>query len=112
MDAAHMSKTDNGKQGNPKRPKAKLGLPELDQTRSAVLDNFRSPESKQGYRHPLDEFIEWYCSEPRLSFNKTVATRYPDLPRKPTPRGRNDQRPQGELGHQFRYEAEARFRLK
>ena len=24
----------------------------------------------------MDEFINWYCSEPRLSFNKTVATRY------------------------------------
>ena len=25
---------------------------------------------------PIDEFIEWYCSEPRLSFNKAVVTRY------------------------------------
>ena len=24
----------------------------------------------------MDEFIDWYCSEPRLSFNKTVVTRY------------------------------------
>jgi site-specific recombinase XerD len=24
----------------------------------------------------MDEFINWYCSEPRLSFNKTVVTRY------------------------------------
>jgi hypothetical protein len=23
-----------------------------------------------------EEFIEWYCSEPRLAFNKTVVTRY------------------------------------
>ena len=28
------------------------------------------------YRHSIDEFIGWYCSEPRLSFNKTVVTRY------------------------------------
>lgn len=65
-----------GKQANPNRPKAKLGLPDLDHSRSAVLDSLRSPESKRGYRHALDEFIEWYCSEPRLSFNKTVVTRY------------------------------------
>ena len=64
------------KQGNPNRPKAKLGLPDLDHSRSAVLESLRSPESKRGYRHALDEFIEWYCSEPRLSFNKTVVTRY------------------------------------
>jgi len=24
----------------------------------------------------MDEFIEWYCSEPRLSFNRTVVVRY------------------------------------
>jgi hypothetical protein len=24
----------------------------------------------------IDEFIQWYCSEPRLSFNKIVVTRY------------------------------------
>ena len=42
----------------------------------AVLDSLRSPESKRGYRHAIDEFIQWYCSEPRLSFNKVVVTRY------------------------------------
>ena len=21
------------------------------------------------YRHAIDEFVDWYCSEPRLSFN-------------------------------------------
>jgi site-specific recombinase XerD len=74
MEAARMRKT--GKQVNPNWPKAKLGLPDLDHSRSAVLESLRSPESKRGYRHALDEFIEWYCSEPRLSFNKTVVTRY------------------------------------
>jgi len=40
-----------------KRPKAKLGLPDLDHGKVAVLDNLRSPESKRGYRHAIDEFI-------------------------------------------------------
>jgi hypothetical protein len=74
MEAARMRKTR--KQANRNRPKAKLGLPDLDHSRSAVLESLRSPESKRGYRHAVDEFIEWYCSEPRLSFNKTVVTRY------------------------------------
>src|SRR3954469_8924025 len=74
MEAARMRTP--GKQANPNRPKAKLGLPDLDHSRSAVLESLRSPESKRGYRHALDEFIEWYCSEPRISFNKTVVTRY------------------------------------
>ena len=41
-----------------------------------MLSTLRSPESQRGYRHAIDEFIWWYCSEPRLSFNKTVVTRY------------------------------------
>src|SRR5262245_12302500 len=44
------------------RPKAKLGLPDLDQSKAAVLGSLRSPESQRGYRHAIDEFIEWYCS--------------------------------------------------
>jgi site-specific recombinase XerD len=58
------------------RPKTKLGLPDLDQAKAAVLTSLRSPESQRGYRHSIDEFIAWYCSEPRLSFSKNVATRY------------------------------------
>jgi site-specific recombinase XerD len=58
------------------RPKAKLGLPDLDHAKRDVLNSLRSAESKRGYEHAIDEFIEWYCSEPRLSFNKTVVTRY------------------------------------
>jgi len=59
-----------------RRPKLKLGLPDLDQAKSDVLSSLRSPESQRGYRHPIDEFVAWYCSEPRLSFNKTVVTLY------------------------------------
>jgi hypothetical protein len=64
--------TRQGKIPNTKAPKTKLGLPDLDHSKSAVLDSLRSPESKRGYRHAIDEFIQWYCSEPRLSFNKVV----------------------------------------
>jgi len=28
------------------------------------------------YRHAIDEFVDWYCSEPRLAFNKQVVVRY------------------------------------
>jgi len=58
------------------RPKAKLGLPDLDQSKAAVIGSLRSPESQRGYTHAIDEFIEWYCSEPRLSFNRAVVLRY------------------------------------
>ena len=58
------------------KPKARLGLPDLDQSKAAVIGSLRSPESQRGYRHAIDEFIDWYCSEPRLSFNRTVVLRY------------------------------------
>ena len=56
--------------------RTKLRLPDLDHARAGVLNSLRSPESQRSYRHAIDEFISWYCSEPRLSFNKTVVTRY------------------------------------
>src|SRR3989442_5772724 len=39
------------------RPKTRLGLPDLDQSKAAVLGSLRSPESQRGYRHAIDEFI-------------------------------------------------------
>jgi hypothetical protein len=59
-----------------RRAKVKLGLPDLEQAKTAVLVSLRSPESQRSYRHSIDEFVFWYCSEPRLSFNKTAVTRY------------------------------------
>src|ERR1039457_1285892 len=32
--------------------------------------------SQASYGHAIDEFIGWYCSEPRLAFNRTVVLRY------------------------------------
>src|SRR5215472_7629298 len=55
------------------RPKNRLGLPDLDQSKAAVIGSLRSLESQRGYRHAINEFIDWYCSEPRLSFNRTVV---------------------------------------
>jgi site-specific recombinase XerD len=57
-------------------PKTVLKLPDLEQSRSAVLNSLTSLSSRRSYDHAIREFIEWYCSEPRLAFNKTVVTRY------------------------------------
>jgi site-specific recombinase XerD len=59
-----------------RRPKTRLGLPDLDQSKASVIGSLCSPESQRGYRHAIDELIDWYCSEPRLSFNRTVVLRY------------------------------------
>src|SRR6201984_3321097 len=58
------------------RQRTKLGLPYLEHVKSAVLVSLRSPESQRSYRRSIQNFVCWYCSEPRLSFNKTVVTRY------------------------------------
>lgn len=57
-------------------PKMVLKLPDLEQSKSAVLNSLTSASSKRSYDHAIREFIDWYCSEPRLAFNKTVVTRY------------------------------------
>jgi integrase len=31
---------------------------------------------KEGLYHAIDEFVDWYCSEPRLAFNRIVVLRY------------------------------------
>jgi len=51
-------------------------LPDLEQSKSAVLNSLTSPSSQRSYDHAIREFIEWYCSAPRLAFNQTVVTRY------------------------------------
>jgi hypothetical protein len=53
-------------------PKHVLKLPDLEQSKSAVLNSLTSRSSQRTYDHAIREFIEWYCSEPRLAFNKTV----------------------------------------
>ena len=61
-----------------KRPKAKaiLRLPDLEQSKNAVLHSLAAASSQESYGHAIDEFITWYCSEPRLAFNRTVVLRY------------------------------------
>jgi hypothetical protein len=60
------------------RSKAKtiLRLPDLEQSKNAVLHSLAAASSQESYGHAIDEFIGWYCSEPRLAFNRTVVLRY------------------------------------
>ena len=49
-----------------KPPKRVLALPDLEQSKSAVLNTLTSKSGQRTYEHAIDEFVEWYCSEPRL----------------------------------------------
>src|SRR5580700_130952 len=53
-----------------------LTLPELDQSKAAVLNSLGSLQSRRSYRYAMEEFIQWYCSEPRLALNRSVVLRY------------------------------------
>jgi site-specific recombinase XerD len=58
------------------KPKRVLRLPDLDHAKTAVLNTLGSPDSERSYRFAIEDFIAWYCSEPRLAFNRTVVLRY------------------------------------
>jgi site-specific recombinase XerD len=55
--------------------KSVLRLPDLEHAKAAVLNSLTCPDAQGGYRHAIDEFVDWYCSEPRLAFNRTVVLR-------------------------------------
>ena len=57
-------------------PSATLTIPELEQSEAAVLNTLASVHSRRSYAYAIERFIAWYCSEPRLTFNRTVVVRY------------------------------------
>ena len=59
-----------------KAPKRTLALPDLEQSKAAVLNTLTSASGQRTYDHAIREFVAWYCSEPRLAFNRTVVLRY------------------------------------
>ena len=56
--------------------KVVLRLPDLDHAKSAVLSSLSSPRSRRNYKFAMEQFITWYCSEPRLALNRTVVLRF------------------------------------
>ena len=67
-----MSKKRNKKRS----PKRTLALPDLEQSKAAVLNALTSKSGQRSYDRAITDFVDWYCSEPRLSFNRTVVLRY------------------------------------
>jgi len=53
-----------------------LRLPDLDHCKLAVLNSLGSPASRRVYVYAIDQFVAWYCPEPRLAFNRIVVVRY------------------------------------
>ena len=66
------------RKGSRKLPRRKivLRLPDLDHTKAAVLNSLSSPHSRRNYKFAMEQFITWYCSEPRLALNRAVVLRF------------------------------------
>jgi integrase len=58
------------------KTRSMLRLADLEQSKIAVLHSLGAASSQESYGHAIDEFIGWYCSEPRLAFNRTVVLWY------------------------------------
>src|SRR5271168_3165636 len=72
MEAASMRK----KNKKTIRRKTVLRLADLDHAKSSVLNSLSSPRSRRNYKFAMEQFITWYCSEPRLALNRTVVLRF------------------------------------
>lgn len=49
-------KPNANSKGKKSRPKIKLGIPDLEISKAAVLRSLGSPDSRRGYQHAIDEF--------------------------------------------------------
>src|SRR5262249_6022356 len=59
-----------------KPPRRVLALPDLEHAKTAGLNTLTSARGQRPYEHAIREFVSWYCSEPRLAFNRSVVLRY------------------------------------
>ena len=64
------------KKAEPNYRRRVLRLPDLDHSKMAVLNSLSSPGSRRVYEFAINQFVAWYCSEPRLAFSRIVVVRY------------------------------------
>ncbi len=58
--------------------KSILRLPDLEHAKAAVLNSLNSVDAKRGYRHAIDEFVDWYCSEPQTLCARVHRRAFPE----------------------------------
>ena len=69
-----------------------LTIPELEQSKSAVLNTLASVHSRRSYAYAIDRFIAWYCRD-QVDVQSRGCCAIPIPPRKPQPISRYDQPP-------------------
>jgi hypothetical protein len=70
MEAPVMKKKSRSRTKHTTTTKSILRLPDLEHAKAAVLNSLSSLSARRGYGHAIDEFVDWYCSEPRLALNR------------------------------------------
>jgi hypothetical protein len=63
------------KQPNSVSLSATATIPELQQSKTGVLKTLASQHSRRTHEYAIERFIAWYCSEPRLAFNRSVVVK-------------------------------------
>jgi hypothetical protein len=76
------------------KPKTVLRLTK-EQSKDAVLNSLAAASSRDSCGHAIEEFIGWYCSEPRLAFQPNRGPAIPLFSGAEEPRARHNQRSLG-----------------
>src|SRR3984893_9654158 len=78
-----------------RRPFAKtvLRLPDLEVAKSAVLNSLSCPDAQRGYRHAIDEFVDWYCLGATIVVQQDRSRPLQDAPGNSPSRARHNQSP-------------------
>jgi hypothetical protein len=58
----HVDEAESRSPKQRKHPKTRLRLPDLEFSKSAVLNSLTSVDGQRGYGHAIDDFVDWYCS--------------------------------------------------
>jgi len=65
-----------------RQPKRSLALPDLEQTKSAVLNSLTSKGGQRTYDHAINEFVDWYLWFPEINMGSeepgALAAVYPN----------------------------------
>ena len=48
-------------------PKRVLALPDLEQSKTAILNSLTSKSGQRSSDRAITDFVDWYCSGPRLA---------------------------------------------
>jgi hypothetical protein len=73
---ATVGRPSNGEENEEEKPQNNPQTARSRADQSCSFERHVVTKFRRSYDHAIRDFIEWYCSEPRQAFNRTVVTRY------------------------------------